>query len=725
MPDSDGQVHRPPRIPRRTVLKAMGAGAFAACGLPFVPGTGAGAQPVREPRLKTATASTATPVTSVLFVMLENHTFDNFFGSFPGVNGVASAPAPNPMGCDINHTRAHYVASFNAGMDGFDVRGVVSYSEQDVPILWQYARHFGLSDNFYTSAAASSSPNHIYMLAAQSAGLDETNAIPGPAGKAVSGCLSRPNNLNGSISPTGSAYMQYPCLDIASVPALLEGAGVSWRYYCDTAIWLAPWYISSLAQSPNVVTNVDQVLTDIQDGQLASVSWVCPDWPYSDHPPRLLEAAQNFVANLTNAVMNSEYWGTAAIFVTWDDWGGFYDHVVPPVIDSMGLGPRVPLLVISPYAIPGYISHAQAEFSSLVKFVEFNWGLPSLDQRDANPDISDLTDFFDFGQSPQPPLLQTLLPVNEALQVYPYPLVVNPPTGGPSTVFDFVIGCINATLPTVSNVIIDGAAYEMVLSTKSPATGMLETTGDEAQVDATGPQADVYLYSTSLAPGGHTFSFSFVVDGEPVIVPNNGQSYSVDVMPFDLVNRTSFDDYLAGSSVVFEVVYTSPEGRPPTLSQLQLAGVSYDMHLVSGTPSTGMTYRFEAALPAGYYYYRFQFSDGVATGTYEQRQTGFFTNLMVAGGTVSPAQGTTATVFTFGTTYTNTTGAPPVSALVYVDSEGYEMGYVSGSAATGALYEAKVHLGTGEHSYAFVFSDGTTSYADPLISPPYVGPDVS
>jgi phospholipase C len=673
-------------------------------------------------RRKAAAATAASPVTTVLVVMLENHTFDNFFGSFPGANGVASPPAPNPMGSDINHTRAHYVASFNADMDGFDARGVVSYSEQDIPILWRYAQQFGLSDRFYTSAAASSSPNHIYMLAAQSAGLDETNAVRTSAGKPVSGCLSPPNNLNGSISPTGSAYMQYPCLNIASVPELLDGAGVSWRYYCDTPIWLAPWYISAVAHSPNVVPKVDQVLTDIQGSQLASVSWVCPDSPDSDHPPRLVEAAQNFLASLTNAVMNSQYWNSAAIFVTWDDWGGFYDHVVPPVIDSMGLGPRVPLLVISPYAIPGYISHAQAEFSSLAKFVEVNWGLPNLGQRDANPDISDLTDFFDFGQTPQPPLVQDLLPVNETLQVSP--VVVYPATGGPSTVFEFVIGYVNAVPPTVSDVIIDGVAYEMALKTNPPTFAVADGDGDDPPLGAIAPQADVYVHSTSLAPGRHTFSFSFEAGGELVIAPNNGQSYFVDVMPFDLVNHTSFDDYLAGSPVAFEVVYTSPEGLVPTLAQLQLAGVSYDMRLVTGSPTTGMTFRFEAALPAGSYYYRFQFSDGAATGTYEERQTGFFTNLMVSGGAVSPGKGTTATVFTFKATYTNTTGASPVSALVYVGSVGYEMSFVSGSAATGALYEAKVRLAAGEHTYAFVFSDGTTSYADPLMSAPYVGPNV-
>jgi phospholipase C len=188
----------------------------------------------------------------------------------------------------------------------------------------------------------------------------------------------------------------------------------------------------------------------------------------------------------------------------------------------MGLRPRVPLLVISPYAIPGYISHAQAEFSSLAKFVEFNWGLPSLGQRDANPGISDLTDFFDFGQPPQSPLLQDLLPVNEALQVYPNPLVAYPPTGGPSTVFDFVMGWVSATPPTVSTVIIDGTTHEMALSPTGPATEASESAGGELGAGATGPKADVYVYSTLLAPGEHTFSFSFEEDGEPVVAPNNG-----------------------------------------------------------------------------------------------------------------------------------------------------------------------------------------------------------
>ena len=708
MPDGQPEPTGSRKVSRRAVLKAVGAGTVAACGAQLLPGRLAGAQsvPVAAPRLKQGPSASMTPITNVVIIMLENHTFDNYFGAFPGANGVVSAPAPNPMGCDINHTRCHYEASFNAGMDGFDARGIITYSQSDIPILWAYAQQFGLSDNFFTSAAASSSPNHIYMIAAQSSGLDETTNLDNSQGKLVSGCFSPPNNLTGSISPEGTSYLQYPCLDIGSVPQLLDNAGVSWRYYCAEPIWLAPWYIPSICRSPNIITNDTQIFTDIEDGALAGVSWVCPDWPASDHPPRLVELGQNYIANLCNAIMNSRYWESSAIFVTWDDWGGLYDHVRPPVLDSMGLGPRVPLLVVSPYAVSGYISHELAEFSSLAKFVEANWGLPSLGQRDANPQVSDLMDFFDFSQAPQPPFIQAAIPVNTTLEVYPNPAVIQPIIGGPATMFTFIIGYTAAQPPTVQDVVIDGNSYAMTLNDSNP-------------------EGLFYTYEAKLAPGTHQFSFNFEANGEAVVLPNNGLTYSVDVMPFNLINQTYFPSLLAGSNGIFQVLYTSPEGRVPTVAQLELMGVTYDMERVSGTPAKGLTLRCEVPMQAGFYYYRFIISDGTATGTYEQDETTYFSDLLLSDGTVSPASGTPSTEFTFGVTYADANGAEPTTAVVYVGSTAYAMSYVSGNVKTGALYQAKTQLPAGKHQYTFVFSDGSTSYALPLGAAPFNGPSVS
>ncbi len=159
--------------------------------------------------------------------MFENHTFDNFFAGFPGADGVASAPAPNPLMADINHSYAHCIASNNGGtFDGFNVNGVSSYAESDLPILWDFAKRFGLSDNFFTSANTNSTPNHLFMIAGQCGGIFDTNPSAGFIG-------ASPNHLILSMSPEGVQYLQYPGVDINSVPQeLSESARVSCRLVC-------------------------------------------------------------------------------------------------------------------------------------------------------------------------------------------------------------------------------------------------------------------------------------------------------------------------------------------------------------------------------------------------------------------------------------------------------------------------------------------------------------
>src|SRR5207248_263315 len=182
--------------------------------------------------------------------------------------------------------------------------------------------------------------------------------------------------------------------NIPNLPQSLQQAGLSWRYYNTVPIWDGPSMIKSLYGSSSDVHNVNQFTNDIQTGNLANVSWVIPTGEATDHPPSLLQPAQNFVTQEVSAIMNSQYWANTAIFVTWDDWGGVYDHVAPPQIDALGLGPRVPLLVISPWAKHGYISHRLGEFSSFVKFIENIFHLPNLGHRDANTMISNLMNYF-------------------------------------------------------------------------------------------------------------------------------------------------------------------------------------------------------------------------------------------------------------------------------------------------------------------------------------------
>jgi phospholipase C len=153
----------------------------------------------------------------------------------------------------------------------------------------------------------------------------------------------------------------------------------------------------------NAQNSTAQFLEDAQSGQLPAMSWVIPPWEVGEHPPSSICAGDNETAQLVNAIMQGSAWNSTVIFITYDDFGGFYDHVPPPQVDQFGLGPRVPLLIISPFAKPGYISHTLYEHSSMLKFVETEYHLRSLTARDGG--ASDMLDSFDFNRPPQPPLV--------------------------------------------------------------------------------------------------------------------------------------------------------------------------------------------------------------------------------------------------------------------------------------------------------------------------------
>src|SRR5262249_38938617 len=181
-------------------------------------------------------------------------------------------------------------------------------------------------------------------------------------------------------------------------------------------------------------------------------------------PPQPTQPAQNFVSSVVNAIMRSPAWPSTAIFVTWDDFSGWYARVPPSVVDGIGLGPRVPLLVISPWAKPGYIGANQGEFASFYKFIEETFGLPSLGARDSLPGTSDLMDFSNFSQQANPKLIQAKLPSSNVLSVPnvgeaaiggAHPSTVTPASGGPGTVFTYEVMSRNSVAPTVHTLAID------------------------------------------------------------------------------------------------------------------------------------------------------------------------------------------------------------------------------------------------------------------------------
>src|SRR5712691_1917814 len=347
-------------------------------------------------------AAATTPITHMVFIMMENHTFDNMFGRFPGANGYQEAHAPNPISSDFGHTGPALLAALNGG---FLSRSFIQYTQSDIPNYWAYAQQFGLSDNFFTSAATNSTPNHMAMVAAQTGGVFDTPN--------ETGCKASQNNLVYSKDTGGNQYWSHPCYNLSSLPQELDANGISWHYYSGTPIWNAPQLIQPIFNSPNFSKDdvpPSQFIPDVQAGKLASVVWLIPPGSggLSDHPPAQFQGGQNWVTQQVNAIMNSSYWANTAIFLTWDDWGGFYDHVVPPVVDASGYGIRVPGLVISPWARHGYVDHQVLSFD------------PKTDGRpDSRPNVrenesilGDLRKDFDFNQRidpEQPPKL--ILPV--------------------------------------------------------------------------------------------------------------------------------------------------------------------------------------------------------------------------------------------------------------------------------------------------------------------------
>jgi phospholipase C len=655
-----------------------------------------------------------TPIQHVVIIMMENHTFDNMFGQFPGANGAVLSPAPNPMWRDLPHGGPAARAAVDGGkMDQFPARGQIQYQRSDILNYWSYAQQFGLGDNFFSSMDTESTPNHLAMVAGQTGGLDSN---PG-----LGGCNTVANNISSSRNPDGREYWAYPCYNINSLPQILNSNGISWKYYDSVTIWDTPKYVQPLSGSANDIHNSDQFLKDVQAGTIAQVSWVTPS-NGSDHPPAPWQAGENFVTNIVNAIMKSQYWANTAIFLSWDDWGGFYDHVPPPVVDGNGLGSRVPLIVISPYAKLGYISHQQGEFASFDKFIEENWGLPNLGQRDALAVTSDLMDYFDFNQSPQPPFILNTLSYSTTLKIPTATVAqggsgskaaLSPAIGNASTTFTYSIVYMPKTVPAIHNVTIDGVAYPML--SVGPYSG--------------GGGGTLYQYTTNLTPGTHTYSFTFSDGGAitTTTLPFNGVYTGPEMHPFALTNINVNGSVLAGKTVTYKLTYISPTNTAPIRTEIDIDSIPFQM-ILSGSPTytIGATYKYTTkALSIGTHYYRILFDDGSGVAVYEGGASPNITPIMLTQSSVSTTSGTITTPFTFQTTYTDTNNQPPQQAKLYVDQTAYDMTYISGTFNTGAVYQITTTLPAGNHSFYFVFSDSTSSWADPFAPTTYAGPNIS
>jgi phospholipase C len=367
----------------------------------------------------------------VVVIMQENRSFDNLFNGFPGADTVQSGmskgveiplqPVGLEEGEDLDHSHLGWLSEWDNGqMDGFSRPH--AYSTPTLPYayvprdetapLWAMASAFTLGDRMFQSNSGPSFPAHQYMIAGQSGDADENPGRPGNWAW-VWGCDAPSDTRVALIGPNGTDLPGvYPCFDYQTIGDLLDQKGISWRYYAPvavinrtkiTSIWSAFDAVKHIRYGPdwdrNVITPDTAILKDIAKGDLAQVTWVVPAFPYSDHPGVNATAkGPEWVASIVNAIGASPYWDSTVILISWDDWGGWYDHVAPPQIDNMGLGFRVPLIVVSPWARHAYVSHNQHEFGSLLKFTEEIFNLPSLNTRDAVSD--DLSDCFDFNQVP-------------------------------------------------------------------------------------------------------------------------------------------------------------------------------------------------------------------------------------------------------------------------------------------------------------------------------------
>jgi phospholipase C len=454
---------------------------------------------------RAASAETNIPIKHIIIIFQENRTFDEYFGTYPGAdgipmrNGVPTVCVPDPVtgkcvrpyhtDTDItcggpHEAEASMVDVADGKMNGFisDIEATKSYglyplvstlqycrnpqdpreadsvlgyfNGADLPNYWAYAKHFVLQDHMFEALHSWSFPSHLWLVSAWSANCASSNDPK----TCVSNLMPRDRTV---ANPTPFAWTE--------ITWLLHKANVSWTYYLDHGAeepqpnrgmdngkFRMPMGHTAQSGVP-IIWNVLPGFTDVhddhqldniqdlsqyfvaaQEGKLPSVVWISPNGFDSDHPPAKVSVAQSYVTRIINAAMTGPDWKSTAIFLTWDDWGGFYDHMAPPRLDSMGLGIRVPGLLISPYAKPGYIDHQTLSPDAYLKFIEDVFlhgerldpktdGRPDLrpEVRENDPLLGDLMNDFDFSQRPQKPLV---LPIHPKTA-----LVENAPLSPPDT----------------------------------------------------------------------------------------------------------------------------------------------------------------------------------------------------------------------------------------------------------------------------------------------------
>ncbi|MCL4529333.1 MAG: phospholipase [Chloroflexi bacterium] len=415
----------------------------------------------------------------IIIIMQENRSFDSYFGTYPGAdgipmkNGVPTVCSPDPVTKQcikpfhdpsvINQGGGHGVGAAIADIDGGKMDGFVAsqriavqnhcadkqdpncvqlisstpdvmgyHDAREIPNYWSYAENFVLQDRMFEPNASWSLPEHLFMVSEWSA----TCASKDPM--SCTSNIDKPDSIVIGMPPYKTP--NYAWTDLTY---LLYKNNISWVYYVapgtqpdcvDDSMFCKPkpqdaktpeiWnplpYFITVHQDHQLgnIQTLDNFYTAAKNGTLPNVVWIAPNNHNSEHPPSSIADGQTYVTGLINAIMQGPDWSSTAIFLAWDDWGGFYDHVVPPVVDQNGYGLRVPAMVISPYAKKGYIDHQTLSFDAYDKFIEDDFlnGQrldPATDGRpDSRPTVrenvsilGDLTQDFDFNQAPRQPLI--------------------------------------------------------------------------------------------------------------------------------------------------------------------------------------------------------------------------------------------------------------------------------------------------------------------------------
>ena len=390
--------------------------------------------------LRALNATGAGKITHIVYIVQENRSFDNLFQGYPGADTVSSgkdsrgkAIALQPVHLSVQYVLDHSASAMFTDcngtgklpgmacrMNGFEreiyanaPKGLaypmfVYVPHGDSKPYFDMAHEWVLADKTFQSQLDESFAAHQYVIAAQAH--SSVNVPFGPWGCQGDGSdvvqtIKQDRTLGRAIAP---------CFDYRTLGDELDDAGLSWRFYAgsygnrsegDGGEWSGYQAVKHIRYGPdwkkNVITPNWKFITDVRAGKLANVTWITPVCDDSDHVNCGGGFGPSWVAALVNTVGQSKFWDSTAIFVQWDDWGGTYDHVPPPFEDYDGLGFRVPLLVISPYAKRNHVSHVQYETASVLRFAEDLYGLGRLaaaDKRAASP----AADCFDFSQKPRP-----------------------------------------------------------------------------------------------------------------------------------------------------------------------------------------------------------------------------------------------------------------------------------------------------------------------------------